>query len=252
MPAHGSVLNNDQGSMVENGNGNEKGYSHGHGNLPTRAITPGGHPFEPTQPGFPVFHRKFANPAPLGLLSFACTTFVLSFYNTGSRGISTPNVVVGLALSYGGLAQLLAGMWEFAAGNTFGATAFTSFGAFWMSYGLIFWPSSGILDAYSGEAASQLPDALGFFLTGWTLVVLVISVAALRSSVALVSVFFFLIPTFILLAAGEFTRNETITKAGGAFGIVTAFAAFYTAMTGLLTTDTSYFLLPIGPLGPKH
>ena len=62
----------------------------------------------------PVFHRKFANPAPLGLMAFATTTFVLSFYNTGARGIAIPNVIVGLALGYGGLAQLLAGMWEFA------------------------------------------------------------------------------------------------------------------------------------------
>ncbi|ELU38109.1 GPR1/FUN34/yaaH family domain-containing protein [Rhizoctonia solani AG-1 IA] len=71
---------------------------------------------------FPVYHRKLANPAPLGLFGFASTTLILSLYNAGARGITTPNAVVGMALGVGGLCQLLAGMWEFATGNTFGAT----------------------------------------------------------------------------------------------------------------------------------
>lgn len=85
-----------------------------------------------------VFHRKFANPAPLGLLGFGATTFILSMYNVQARGITTPNVVLGMALGYGGLVQLLAGMWEFAAGNTFGATAFSSYGGFWFSFGALY------------------------------------------------------------------------------------------------------------------
>jgi len=206
---------------------------------------------DPTQPGFPIFHRKFANPAPLGLMGFAATTFVLSFYNTGARGITTPNVIVGLALGYGGLAQLLAGMWEFAAGNTFGATAFSSYGAFWISFALIYWPSSGILDAYEGNAANQLDQALGFYLTAWTLVTFIFLIACLRSSMALVSVFFFLTITFALLAGHAFVGTAAVGVAGGAFGIITAFCAFYVALAGLLTPDTAFFMIPIGPLGPK-
>jgi len=225
-------------------------YENG-GSYNARSVTPGGHPFDPSQPGFPVFHRKFANPAPLGLMGFATTTFVLSFYNTGARGIDTPNVIVGLALGYGGLAQFLAGMWEFAAGNTFGSTAFSSYGAFWFSFAAIYWPGSGILDAYEGNAAAQLDQALGFYLTAWAVVTFIFLLASLRSSVGLVSVFFFLVITFVLLAAHAFTGVANVGVAGGAFGIITAFCAWYVALAGLLTPDTSFFMIPIGPLGPR-
>src|SRR5262245_42904056 len=78
-------------------------------------------------------HEQIADPAPLGLGAFALTTFVLSFFNAGLVNAGGEPIVFGLALAYGGLAQLLAGMWEFKNNNTFGATAFTSFGAFWLS-----------------------------------------------------------------------------------------------------------------------
>jgi len=184
-------------------------------------------------------------------MGFATTTFVLSFYNTGARGIDTPNVVVGLALGYGGLAQLLAGMWDFAAGNTFGATAFSSYGAFWFSFAAIYWPGSGILNAYSGAAASQLDSALGFYLISWFVVTFIFLVAAMRSSIGLVGVFFFLDLTFILLAAHAFTGVANVGIAGGATGIITAFIAWYVALAGLLTPESSFFMLPLGPLGPK-
>lgn len=249
--------------MAENGNGTVHTAHNGvkleqaHYATPNRSVTPGGHPMDPSQPGFPVFHRKFANPAPLGLMAFATTTFVLSFFNTGARGIDTPNVIVGLALGYGGLAQLLAGMWEFAAGNTFGATAFSSYGAFWFSFAAIYWPGSGILDAYTGSDAAatgpaQLDQALGFYLLSWFVVTFIFLVAALRSSIGLVGVFFFLTITFILLSAHFFTGNAAVGVAGGAFGIITAFNAWYVALAGLLTPDTAFFMLPIGPLGPKN
>ena len=80
--------------------------------------TAGGHPQDSSQPAFPIYHRKFANPAPLGLFGFAATTFVLSLYNVAARGVAVPNAVLGLAIGYGGMAQFVAGVWEFAAGNT--------------------------------------------------------------------------------------------------------------------------------------
>ena len=85
-----------------------------------RAVTPGGHIQDTSQPAFPVYHRKFANPAPLGLFGFAATTWVLSMFNVSARGIENPELIVGLAVAYGGTAQFVAGVWEFAAGNTFG------------------------------------------------------------------------------------------------------------------------------------
>jgi len=78
--------------------------------LNLRNVTPGGHPLDRSQPAFPTYHRRFANPAPLGLCGFALTTFMLSLINMSTRGVTVPNVVVGPALFYGGLAQLLAGM----------------------------------------------------------------------------------------------------------------------------------------------
>ncbi|OQV07000.1 hypothetical protein CLAIMM_11494 [Cladophialophora immunda] len=96
------------------------------------------------QPGLyrSVKERKFANPAPLGLSAFALTTFVLSLINLEVRGLSEPNIVCSLAFAYGGLVQLLAGMWEMAVGNTFGATALSSYGGFWIAFGIILTPGA--------------------------------------------------------------------------------------------------------------
>ncbi|GAA5856396.1 hypothetical protein JCM8547_008725 [Rhodosporidiobolus lusitaniae] len=213
-----------------------------------RNVTPGGHP---SQPAFPIFHRRFANPAPLGLCGFALTTFMLSLINVGARGVSVPNVVVGPALFYGGLAQLLAGMWEFATGNTFGATAFSSYGGFWLSYAFIVSPWSAIGSSYTEEGT--LADGVAFFLWGWFIFTFIMLLASFRSSIALSGVFFFLTITFLLLAIAELgvTHASSIKIAGGAFGLITAFNAWYVALANLLTPDTSYFVLPTGDLSKK-
>jgi len=199
------------------------------------------------QPGFPIYHRKFANPAPLGLFSFASTTLILSLYNVQARHITVPNVVVGMAVGVGGLVQLLAGMWEFACGNTFGATAFSSYGGFWISYACILIPGTGIIDAYAADA-SELPNALGIYLITWFVFTFIMFLATHKASVALSSVFFFLFITFILLAAANFTGKVAIAKAGGAFGIITALCAYYTGAAGLYTSETSYISLPVASL----
>ncbi|EGG09211.1 uncharacterized protein MELLADRAFT_96456 [Melampsora larici-populina 98AG31] len=198
-------------------------------------------------------HRKFANPAPLGLCGFAATTFLLSLFNVQSRGITTPNLIVGLAMGYGGLVQLLAGMWEFAAGNTFAATAFSSYGGFWISFGLIFWPQSGILAAYNGEKVIQLENALGLYLITWFIFTFIMLVASLRTSLGLVALFFFLDLTFLILAMGKFhPETASITKAGGVFGLITAFIAWYVAAANLLTPESSYFTLPVVDLRDRR
>lgn len=204
-----------------------------------------------SQPGFPIYHRRFGNPGPLGLFSFASTTLILSLYNVGARGIATPNVIVGMAIGVGGLVQLLAGMWEFAAGNTFGATAFSSYGGFWISFALIFWPSSGILSAYT--SATELHNALGIYLMTWFAFTFIMFLATHKASVALSSVFFFLWITFLLLGVSEFTGSAGIAKAGGAVGVVTAMCAYYTGAAGLYTDESSYIQLPLVPLtrGPR-
>lgn len=113
---------------------------------------------------------KVANPAPLGLAGFALTTFVLSCINLGTRGLSAPNIVVGPAFAYGGLCQLLAGMWELALGNTFGGWALPSYGGFWISLGIIFTPGGfDIAASYGGETASFY-KAFGLYIFGWFIV----------------------------------------------------------------------------------
>jgi succinate-acetate transporter protein len=175
-----------------------------------------------------------ANPAPLGLSAFALTTFVLSSANAGLFTGAT--IVIGLALFYGGLAQLLAGMWEFRAGNTFGATAFTSYGAFWLAV----------------AATLQLKlipndTAFGFFLLGWTIFTGLMFLGTLRSTVALIAVFGFLFLTFLALAIGALGGGSSFTTIGGYLGIITALVAWYTALAGVLASSKSMFNLPVGP-----
>jgi len=221
------------------------------GSVINRAITPGGHPLDQTVPGFPIYHRRFADPGPLGLSAFALTTFVLSLINVKADHVAVPNVVVGLALFYGGLVQLLAGMWEFAQGNTFGATAFSSYGGFWMSFAFLISPWSAIESSYTN--ADDFAHGVGFFLFGWMIFTFMMWLASLKSSVALSGVFFWLTITFMFLGISYFVPSHPgLGTAGGAFGLVTAFNAWYVAAAGLMTPDTAHWVLPVGPLGKRN
>src|ERR671930_104869 len=119
-----------------------------------------------------------ADPGPLGLAGFAMTTFVLSMFNADLVSRAGEPVVLGLALAYGGIAQLLAGMWEFKNGNAFGATAFTSYGAFWLS----FWALNQFFA--KGVPAAHLGDAVGLYLIGWGIFTAYMWIASFRVSVA--------------------------------------------------------------------
>ncbi|CAG8501022.1 6780_t:CDS:2 [Acaulospora colombiana] len=200
-----------------------------------------------------VIQPRIANPAPLGLSAFALTTFVLSVNNSGSPNLTLPNVITGLALFYGGICQLLAGMWEFRTGNTFGATAFSSYAGFWLSFGVILIPGFDITAPYSGQ---DLDHALGIYLAGWTIFTFILFLATFRSNAGMVALFFFLLITFLLLTIGKFTPAATpvngATKAGGIFGIITAFIAWYNALAGLLTKESSYFTVPVFDLSNKR
>src|SRR4051794_11107662 len=178
-----------------------------------------------------------ADPAPLGLAAFALTTFVLSFTNTGL--FKAEPVVFRLALAYGGIAQFAAGMWEFAKGNTFGATAFTSFGAFWIS----FWYRTGHTDM-TGLKAGDAANGIGLYLLAWGLFTLYMTVAATRVSLAVLVVFVLLTITFFLLAWGEFATSSGIHKTGGWFGIATALAAWYASFAGVTAFSFKRPLVP--------
>jgi uncharacterized protein len=176
-----------------------------------------------------------ANPAPLGLSAFALTTFVLSSANAGLiPGAGAAKMVIGLAIFYGGIVQVLAGMWEFRSGNTFGAAAFSSYGGFWLALGY---------SIQNNLIPSQ--TALGFFLLGWTIFTALMFLGTLRSNVALIVVFGLLTITFLLLTLGEFGLGTSVL--GGWFGIATALAAWYTAVAGVLAAGPAMFSLPVGP-----
>lgn len=190
------------------------------------------------------------NPAPLGLCGFALTTFVLSMFNVGATvNTSGPQgVVMGLAMFYGGLIQLLAGMWELKTGNTFGATAFASYGGFWMSFAAINVKSWGFMDGYATYSTEYINNALGIYLFAWCVFSLLMTVASHRTSIVLVTLFFTVALTFLMLAIGHWGDSVNCNQAGGAFGLVAAALAWYAALAGLLTKSNSYFTLPVGDL----
>ncbi|EDK38382.1 hypothetical protein PGUG_02480 [Meyerozyma guilliermondii ATCC 6260] len=194
--------------------------------------------------------NKFANPAPLGLSAFSLTTFVLSMYNARAMGISVPNVVVGLAAFYGGAVQFLAGVWELAVGNTFGGTALTSYGAFWLSFAAINVENFGIAAAY-GDDVTQFHNAVGFYLIAWGIFTFMLWLCTIKSTLAFTSLFFLLFLTFILLGAGDLTGKLGVTRAGGVMGVITAFVGFYNAFAGVATKQNSYFVANPIPLARK-
>jgi succinate-acetate transporter protein len=192
---------------------------------------------DPTAGGF-----KVADPGPLGLAAFALTTFVLSMFNSGILDARGEPVVLGLALAYGGFAQLLAGMWEFRTGNTFGAVAFTSYGAFWLSFfAFVQFFEKDVPDAVAAQA-------VGVYLVAWGFFTAYMFIASLRTTGAIATVFFLLAVTFFLLGVGDWTETTGITKAGGFFGIATAAAAWYASFAAVTNSTFGRTVMPVKPL----
>jgi succinate-acetate transporter protein len=180
-----------------------------------------------------------ADPAPLGLGAFALTTFVLSAHNVGWA----PDVVwIGLAIFYGGLAQLLAGMWEFRNKNVFGATAFATYGGFWLSLG-----SFVVLASLTklGEGLN-VDESLGWFLLGFTIFNTYMLLISSLVNKAVFWVFLTLEITEILLTIGFMQANADIIKWGGYVGIVTAAVAWYTSAAGVANSLSETPILPVG------
>jgi succinate-acetate transporter protein len=201
-----------------------------------------------------------ANPAPLGLSAFALTTFVLSSSNAGflfSKSSIAGAIVIGLALFYGGLVQIIAGVQEFRQGNTFGATAFCSYGGFWMAFGFTLLPIFagkdivGLVAATPGASAADATAAVGVFLLGWTIFTGLMFIGTLRISGALIAVFGLLFLTFLFLTIGFLGGGSTLTTwvpIGGWLGIVTAIVAWYAALAGVLAS-VKLANLPTLPMG---
>jgi succinate-acetate transporter protein len=208
----------------------------------TETITPRSTYTRPDTAPAPSSSPAIADPGPLGLAAFALTTFVLTCVNTGWLKEGTETVVIGLALFYGGLGQLLAGMWEFRKNNTFGAVALSSYGAFWLSF-------AGILFFYKpvGVTVSQANHAIGFYLIAWAIFTGYMTVSAGRVSVAVLAVFASLTATFILLGIANLAVHPGVLKAGGYLGIITAALAWYASFAGVTNATWKRTVLPTWP-----
>jgi uncharacterized protein len=188
-----------------------------------------------------------ADPAPLGLGGFALTTFVLSVHNAGWA----PDIIwIGLALFYGGAAQFLAGMWEFKNKNTFGATAFSTYGGFWFSLATFV-----LLQLFGkGVKEDELLPALGWFLLAFAIFNTYMMCWSTRTNMAVFLVFLTLEITEILLFIGFFTASTSTIHLGGYLGVITALVAWYASAAGVINSMSPTPVLPVGgPLwGPPR
>ncbi len=192
----------------------------------------------------PAAVSPIADPAPLGLAAFALTTFLLSAANAGWMTKASGDAWLGYAFAYGGLAQLLAGMWEFRNKNVFGATAFGTYGAFWIGLGL--WAE---LVAPSIKVASVANHDLAWILLAFAIFNTYMLLMTTQVNVAVFLVFLTLEITEILLLIGGFLNDAPghgATQIGGYLGIVTALVAWYTSAAGVANGVPGPVKLPVG------
>lgn len=179
-----------------------------------------------------------ADPAPLGLAAFALTTFLLSAANAGlTKGGG--GEWIGYAFFYGGLAQLLAGMWEFKNRNVFGATAFSSYGGFWLGLGYY------VTHVAAGKG-ENVPNDLGWILLAFAIFNTYMLFWSTQLNIAVFMVFLTLEITEIVLFIGQFAGNANIIKIGGYVGILTALCAWYTSAAGVGAGVSGRQILPVG------
>lgn len=195
---------------------------------------------DPTKEAPTLQEPAIADPAPLGLAAFALTTFMLSLFNAGLLPEAGEPIVFSLALFYGGLAQFLAGMWEFRNKNTFGATAFTSYGAFWLA----FW---GLEQFYIDRIPEgQRPLVVGWFLIAWGIFTAYMWIGSFRVNPAVMLVFLFLAATFFVLGIGDLLGSGLVRNIGGYLGLATAFIAWYTSAADVINENFGRTILPVG------
>ena len=179
---------------------------------------------------------NYANPGPLGLCGFALTTWLLCLINGGFFDGQSIGLVLGMAFAFGGTAQMIAGMFEFKKGNTFGFTAFISYGSFWWSWAL-----------FVAFFKANVPATfVGWYLGVWGTFTLMMFLATFSKPRALQAIFFFLTLTFYALAIGDATGNYGIVNVGGYLGLITALCAFYLAAAEILNESYGRTILPIG------
>ncbi len=182
-----------------------------------------------------------ANPAPLGLLAFGMTTVLLNLHNAGFYELNS--MILAMGICYGGLAQVIAGIMEWKKNNTFGTTAFVSYGFFWLSLvALVLLPKT------TTGVAPTVPGALGYYLIVWGIFTSVMFYGTLRLNRALQLVFGTLVILFFVLAGAEFSGNTALAHFGGYEGIVCGLLAMYTGLALVINEVYGAVVLPIGPV----
>ena len=214
---------------------------------------------QPSAPALPL--SGIADPAPLGLAAFALTTFLLSARNAGWMTSTTGNAFLTFALAYGGLAQLLAAMWEFRNRNVIGTTGFGTFGAFWIGLALYVLLVVNPAVAAAAKAPLTLPATvtainhdLAWILLGFAIFTVYATVLITQTNTALFATFLLLLITLIVLAIGFFNAKAalplaptTTIKIGGYLGVITAAVAWYTSAAGMAAGIGGKIRLPVGP-----
>lgn len=193
--------------------------------------------------------KKVANPAPLGLMGFGMTTVLLNLYNAQLIDSNALGMIFSMGLFYGGLAQIIAGIWELKNGNTFGATAFSSYGLFWLTFVYInFLPAMGLAPVIADPAIKQL--VLVPYLFMWGLFTFWMFLSTLKTNIALMFVFASLAVLFWLLALGHFFYYDKgitlINIIAGYEGIICGFSAIYLAMAEVMNETYGKDVMPIG------
>lgn len=183
--------------------------------------------------------RFISEPAALGLAAFGLTTMALSFINAGILSTKILPMVGALALAYGGLVQLLAGMWAFIKNDTFAAVALSSYGGFWISFYLL---QSTFLKQIP---ANYQKTALALYLFVWGVFTFYMWIASTRVSLAVQAVFLTLVPTYVLLGLGDALPSNVLFHIGGAFGIATAACAWYVSAAIVFNRTFRRMLLPM-------
>ena len=183
---------------------------------------------------------NLANPAPLGLMGFGMTTVLLNLHNAGLWGIGS--MILAMGLFYGGIAQIIAGVLEFKKGNTFGTTAFTSYGLFWLT--LVFL----LMAPKLGWCEKPADGAMVAYLFMWGVFTFLMFISTLRLNRAVQFIFLSLTVLFLLLAIKYFTGNKLVGTIAGIEGIICGASAVYLAMAEVINEYHHRVVLPIGPV----
>jgi succinate-acetate transporter protein len=212
-------------------------------------------PTEPEAPVAPTVSGAIpggwapANPAPLGLMGFGITTLILSIMNANLVSFANDlPVVLGVALAYGGIAQLIAGIWEFRTGNTFGAVVFCSYGSFWISFFFLAQFELGNV----GGGVGGVNAGLGLYLWAFAILTGILFLCTFTADRTIQAIFLFLALTLVFLGIGNSGGSASMIHVGGYLGIITSALALYTAAAAIMTFMYGREVLPVGHPTPHN